>query len=109
MEAVEAAELLDRALVVVSAQVDEDVGEASIAAVLLHDEQRCRLLAPAVATGGLGCGEAVDQPRGERSPCGRRERVDHGSTVLAETRMFPCAAKPAPARPPAQSWHSVPV
>src|SRR5581483_9084681 len=40
METVDAAELLQRALVVFDPQLDEDVGEPGVAAVLLHDEQR---------------------------------------------------------------------
>ena len=76
VEAVEAPQLLDRALVVVDAEVDEGVGQPGVAAVALDDEQRGRLLAAAVAAGCLRRGEAVEQPLGERSPGGGRERVD---------------------------------
>ena len=67
MQVVEARELGDRLRVVVDAQVDEDVAEAGVAAVALDDEQRGRLLAAAVAAGGLRRGEALEQPLGERA------------------------------------------
>src|ERR671933_2645076 len=66
--------------VVVDAQVDDDVGEAGVAAVLLDHEDGRGLLAAAVAARGLGGGEALEQPLGERLPGasleGRRERGD---------------------------------
>ena len=81
MQAVQAAQLVDRPLVVVHAQVDEDVGEAGVAAVPLDDEERGRLLAARVATGGLAGREGLEQSLGERARCGLeglRERVDRG-------------------------------
>ena len=60
---------------VVDAQVDDDVGEARVAAVALDDEERRRLLAAAVAARRLRRVEAVEQPLGEREPRGRLERL----------------------------------
>src|SRR4029453_9401238 len=82
VDAVDAAELLDRALVVVDAEVDDDIGETGVAAVALDDQEARRLLSPAVAAGLLCRGEAVEQPLGER-PAGAalerlREPVDGG-------------------------------
>ena len=68
-------ELLDRALVVVDAQVDERVGEAGVAAVSLDDEQRRRLLAAAVAARRLRRRQTVDEPLGERPPARALERL----------------------------------
>ena len=67
VQAVEAPELLDRGLVVVDAQVDEDVGEPRVAPVPLDDEQRRGLLAAAVATRGLSRCEARQQSLGQRA------------------------------------------
>src|SRR5262245_39798924 len=79
---VDATELRKRPLVVVHAEVDEDVGKPRIAGVALGDEQRGRLLAAAVAAGGLGGVEAVEQPgrqRLSRAAFERlRKRVDGG-------------------------------
>ena len=47
-------------------QVDERVGQPRVAAVLLDDEQRSRLLPTAVAAGRLGRVEAVEEPLGQR-------------------------------------------
>ena len=79
MDSVEPAQLLDRALVVVDAEVDDEVGEPGVAAVALDDEQRGGLLAAPVAARSLRGGEALDQALGQRA--GRRlerlrERVD---------------------------------
>ncbi len=68
MQPVDAPQLLERTLVIVDAQVDDDVGELRVAAVLLDDEQRRRLLASLVAARGLGRVEAVEQPLGEQLP-----------------------------------------
>src|SRR5437868_4358602 len=45
VQLVQTAQLVDRALVVVDAEIDEDVGQLRVPAVPLHDEQRRRLLA----------------------------------------------------------------
>ena len=100
MEAIEAAQLLDGTLVVVGAEVDEDVGQAGVAAVPLDDEQRRRLLATPVAARGLGRGEAVDQALGERSSGGGRERVDHRVDRLCRDEDVPLR-RVAVSRPPA--------
>ena len=79
MQVVQPPELLDRGLVVVDAQVDEDVGQPRVAAVPLDDEQRRRLLAATVATGGLGRSEARQESLGQRAFGrleGLRQRVD---------------------------------
>jgi hypothetical protein len=57
VQRVEAVKLRDGPLVVVDAEVDEDVGQARVAAVLLDDEERRGLLAAAVASRLLGGGE----------------------------------------------------
>ena len=75
MQAVDAAQLLERSLVVVDAEVDEEVGEACVTAVLLDDEQARRLLAAAVAAGGLGGVEAVQQAQRQRLRGGALEGV----------------------------------
>ena len=75
MQAVDAPQLLERPLVVVDAQVDEDVREARVAAVLLDHEQARGLLAAAVAARGLSGVEAVEQAVRERLPGAALERV----------------------------------
>ena len=92
MEAVEAPQLLDRALVVVDAQVDDDVGEPGVAAVPLDDEQRRRLLAAAVAARGLRGGEARRAAARRAGPSVASNVSASASTVSPETRMLPCAA-----------------
>src|SRR5439155_8814148 len=47
---VDAAQLLDRALVVFDPELDDDVGQARVASVALDDEERRRLLPAAVAS-----------------------------------------------------------
>ena len=78
VQAVEAAQLVDRRLVIVDAEVDEDVGEAGVAAVALDDDQRRGLLAALVAARRLRRRERLDQALGERSARLERlrERVD---------------------------------
>ena len=80
VDRVQAPKLFDRPLVVVDAQVDEDVGELRVAAVALDDEQAGRLLAAPVASGELRRGEAAEEPLGERishrSLEGLRQGVD---------------------------------
>ena len=93
MEPVEALQLLDRARVVVDAQVDEDVRERRVAAVPLDDEERGGLLSAPVAACRLRGREAGEQPLGERRAGAVASNVSaSASTVSAETRMFPCAA-----------------
>ena len=76
---------------VVDAQVDEDVRQARVAAVLLDDEERGGLLAAPVAARRLGRVEAVEQPLGERLPAVASnvvgERVDR-----RRDEDVPCAA-----------------
>ena len=93
-------QLVDRARVLVDAEVDERVGEPSVAAVALDDEQRRRLLPASVASRSLRRGEAAEQPLGERPAGGRLDVSASAATVSAETRMLPCAAYPSPPRPP---------
>jgi hypothetical protein len=80
MEPIDASELLERARVVVDAEIEEDVREAGVAAVGLDDEKRGGLLAAAVAAGRLRRVEAVEQALDQRasgSPLERLcERVD---------------------------------
>ena len=79
MQVVEPPKLLDRGLVVVDTEVDEDVGQRRVAAVPLDDEKRRGLLAATVATGGLGRREARQQSLGQRAFCRferLRQRVD---------------------------------
>ena len=85
VQAVEALKLGDRALVVVDPKIDDDVREAGVAGVLLHDEQRCGLLAAAVPSCGLCRGQALDQPLRERE--------------VAVCSKVPRARRPSPARP----------
>ena len=102
------AQLGDGLLVVVDAEVDERVGEARVAAVLLHDEQRRRLLAAPVAAGRLRGGEALEQPLGERLPVVAVERRRRARRPSRRRRgCSPARRSPAPARPPAQSRHPV--
>ena len=91
MQAVEAPQLLDRALVVVDAEVDDDVGEPRVAAVPLDDEERRGLLAAPVAARSLGGGEARSR-RSASEPSVASNVSASASTVAPETRMFPCAA-----------------
>ena len=85
-------QLGDRPFVVVDAKIDDDIGEARIAGVLLDDQERRRLLAAPVAAGSLRGRQALEQPLGQREVAvaleRRRERVDRA----AETRMLPWAA-----------------
>src|SRR5581483_67363 len=75
VQRVEATELVDRALVVVDAQVADEIGEPCVAAVLLDDEERRRLLPAAIAACDLRGREAVDQPPREALSAVRLERV----------------------------------
>ena len=65
VQVVEAAQLLDRRLVVVDAEVDERVGEPRVAAVALDDEHGGRLLPPLVAAGRLCRRERLEQALGQ--------------------------------------------
>ena len=76
---------------VVDAQVDDDVGEAGVAAVPLDDEQRGRLLAAPVAARRLRAASASSSRSGER-PRDDSNVSASASTVSAETRMLPWAA-----------------
>ena len=80
VQLVEPEQLGNRMLVVIDAQIDEDVRQAAVTAVLRDNEERCGLLAPAVAARGLPGGEALDQARRQRAACVRLEsagdRVD---------------------------------
>src|SRR5919201_1054743 len=75
VQPVEAAELLDRSLMVVDAEIDEDVRQPCVPALRLHDEQRRRLLSPAVPACRLRSGETVDETIGERPAGGLEERA----------------------------------
>ncbi len=75
MDADEAAELLERSLVVVHAQVDEDVREPRVALLGPDDEDRGRLLPAAVSTRRLRGVEAVEEPLHERLAGGCLEGV----------------------------------
>src|SRR5215210_7725323 len=90
---------------VVDAQVDDDVGEARIAAVALDDEQARRLLSAPVAARFLGRGEAIEQPIGERPASAAlerlRERVDRRGRD--EDVALGRVAAPRPAARPVQA------
>ena len=88
MELVQPSELLDRPLVIVDAEVDEDVGEAGVAAVPLDDEQGGRLLTAGVAAGRLAGRERLEQALRER-PVAASKVSASASTVSTETRMLP--------------------
>ena len=93
MELEQPAELLERALVVVHPEVDEDVREPRVSLLRADDEDRRRLLAATVAARRLRCVEAVEQALGERASRRSASNVSaSASTVSAETRMLPCAA-----------------
>ena len=107
VERVDAAQLLDRPLVVLDAQLDDDVGQARVAAVALDDEERRGLLAAAVSACRLGRGEAVDQAHGERlaraSPrtsrrARRRSPARRGCCPAPRSRRR-CARRPSPCTP----------
>ena len=102
MHVVEARELLDRPRVVVDAQVDEHVAQPGVAAVALDDEERRRLLAAPVASRRLRCGEALEQPLGERPARGRGERRrERGDRLLADEDVaLRREARPGRGRPP---------
>src|SRR6266545_3075794 len=65
VERIDAAELLDRTLMILDAELDDHVRHARVAAVPLHDEEGGGLLPAAIAAGCLRGGQAVDQPLGE--------------------------------------------
>ncbi len=92
MHDVDPAKLLDRRGVIVDAQIGNRVRRSHVAAVLADDEERGRLLPPAVASRGLRRRECVEEALGERLACRCLERSPEGVTVSSETRMFPCAA-----------------
>src|SRR5207237_311811 len=105
VELVEPPELLDRALVIVDAEVDGDVGELPVPAVSPRDEERRRLLAAAVAAGGLRRREALEQPGGEarartglegrgESVHGVRAGEDVSLSRVAGTRPLPGPTEP---------------
>ncbi len=101
MQGVDPPQLLERALVLVDAQVDEAVGEAGVAAVALDDEQGGRLLAAPVAAGSLRGVEAVEQALGERA---RRALEGLGDRVHGRGRdedvALSCVAVAGPAAGP---------
>ena len=108
MDPVQARELDDRLGVVVDAQVEHHVRQPGVAAVTFDDEERGRLLSPAVSAGGLCGGEAFQQPFPER-PAGRRgERLGECVDRVAPDQDVPLsrearagdAARPIHARPP---------
>ena len=74
VEGVEPRELGDRLGMVVGSQVDGDV-EALVASTLAGDEERCRLLAPAIAAGRLGGRQRGQEPFGQRPAGGLLERA----------------------------------
>ena len=80
MKAVQAAELVDRPLVIVDSQVADEVRQLGVASVPLDDQEGRRLLSPPVAARRLRGRQAVEQPLGEAAAHGRperlRERVD---------------------------------
>ena len=81
MQPVDALELLDRPLVVVDPEVDEDVRQPGVPAVFLDDQQRGRLLAAPVAARSLRRRETLDQPLRERElrvSLERRRQRAHG-------------------------------
>jgi len=80
MDAEQAPELLERALVVIHSQVNEDVGESRIALLGSDNEDRCRLLPAPVSARSL-CGveaveQALDEGLARRRLEGIGERVD---------------------------------
>ena len=82
---VEPRELGYRLWMVVGAKVDEDVGQARVAAVPLDDEDRRGLLSPAVASCRLGRGEALEEPLGEGPPrSGAERRGERGDRLLTD-------------------------
>ena len=64
MKVVQPCELGDRLLVVVDAQIHEQVTESCVTAVLLDDQQRRGLLASTVSAGRLRRCETLEQPLG---------------------------------------------
>ena len=110
VQSVDPPQLVDRALVVVDAEVDGDVGELGVAAAA----PRRRAAPPTAGRGGRRPRSA--RPRGTRAAARRGSGRPSPRTSLRArrpsplpTRMFPCAAYPAPVRCPAQSRHSEPV
>ena len=93
VDAEEAAQLLERPLVVVDPEVDEDVREARRSPAPGRRRGLPR-------TAGRGCRRRLPAPRrGSRAgvrraagPCVASNVSASASTVSAETRMFPCAA-----------------
>ena len=102
VEPVDPPQLLERPLVVVHAQVDDDVREVGVATVLLHDEKRGRLLAAAVAARCLRRVETGEEPFAQRlaSACleGVRHRV-HRCLGDEDVSLRRVAAPDSPAGP----------
>src|SRR6185503_13156778 len=98
----QACELADRRRMVVDAQVDDDVGQAAVAAVRLDDEQPGRLLPAPVAPRSLRRREEREQALGERLPGRRLERLREGVDRLARDEDVPLrrVAGPRPAAGP---------
>ena len=88
---------------VVHAEVEDDIGEAGVAAILLHDEERGRLLAAAVAAGSLSGVEAVQEPLLERPADGLLEGLGEGVDGCAGDEDVPLrgVARPGAAPGPA--------
>ncbi len=79
MQRVDATQLVDRLWVIVDPEIEDDVRELRVPTVSFDDEERCRLLAAAVAAGELRGRETLEQPELEPLPGrrfeGRRECV----------------------------------
>jgi hypothetical protein len=102
VQLVEPAQLGDGPLVIVHAEIDQDVREARVAAVLLDHEQRGGLLAAPVAACVLRGGEALEQPLGEGFSGRGLERVGERVDGLGGDEDVPLrriTGAGAPARP----------
>lgn len=87
----DAAEFGDGLGMVVDAEVDVAVVCAAVAPAIADDEECGGLLAAFVATGGLACGEGVDE-RTARFPLEARKAFDMASTTSGPVRMLPWTA-----------------
>ena len=100
MDFLDAAEFGDGLRVIVDAEVDVAVVCAAVAPAIADDEECGGLLAAFVATGGLACGEGVDE-RTARFPLEARKAFDMASTTSGPVRMLPWTAWFSPVIPPA--------
>ena len=89
----ESAQLAERVIVVVDADIDDVLVPRSAGSLALDDQHRGRLASPEVAAGGLGRVERCQQPLRQRAG-GRRVRLRHSRPDLGAPHHVRLDAEP---------------